>query len=98
MAEFDKRYREIRSALKSTARGKNIYLLDLYDAPPLDLGFQDRMHLDQYGSYQLASYIIKNETYLRFLDAVNAYYRAPQPSEQTVATSKSKPLAVIRKQ
>jgi hypothetical protein len=58
------------------AEGGNIYLLDLYDTPRLDFGFQDRMHMDEYGFFQLASHIVKDETYLRFLKAVDVYYNA----------------------
>jgi hypothetical protein len=59
--------------------------LDLYDTPRLHFGFYDRMHLDQYGFYQLASHMLKDETYLRFLEAVDAFYSTPPASAQTVA-------------
>lgn len=75
MADFDNKYRAIRKKIKelSTA-GKNFYFLDLFDAPKLDLGFQDRMHVDQYGTYQLARFIVKAPEYFRFTDTVREYY------------------------
>jgi poly-D-alanine transfer protein DltD len=75
MKEFDRRYRDIRSVLQKLSQEDNVYLLDLYDMA-LRFGFRDRMHMDQFGSFQLASHIEKDETYVRFLKAVDAYYRA----------------------
>jgi hypothetical protein len=83
MQEFDRRYRDIRNVLEKFSQASNIYLLDLYDLP-LRFGFSDRMHMDQFGFFQLASHIIKDETYLRFLKAVNAYYNS-SASAQTFA-------------
>jgi DltD protein len=81
--EIDRKYRDIRNVLQKFSRAENIYLLDLYDVP-LRFGFRDRMHMDEYGFFQLASHIVRDETYLRFLKAVNAYYNT-SAGAQTVA-------------
>jgi DltD protein len=73
MKEFDRRYRDIRNVLQQFSQEGNIYLLDLYDFP-VRFGFRDRMHMDQFGFFQLASHIMKDETYLRFLQAAKTYY------------------------
>jgi hypothetical protein len=75
MADFYNKYSAIRKKIKelSTA-GANIYFLDLFDTPTPDRGFEDRMHLDQYGTYQLARFIVKTAEYLRFTDAVREHY------------------------
>ena len=83
MEEFDRRYRDIRNVLQKLSQAQNIYLLDLYDLS-FRFGFRDRMHMDQYGFFQLASHIVRDETYLRFLKGVNAYYNAPSDA-RTVA-------------
>jgi len=73
MAEYDRRYRAIREAIGSFASGRNIFLLALYEHPRLHLGFRDRMHLDEYGVFQLARYIVDSEAYRCFIRAVLEY-------------------------
>lgn len=90
MKEFDQRYQEIRRMLQNFSRAENIYLLDLYEAPKLNFGFRDRMHMDQYGFFQLASHIIKNEAYRQFLNAAKNYYSGPQTDAQTASRNPSK--------
>jgi hypothetical protein len=83
--EFDRRYKSIRNAIRNVAVGETIYFLDLYDFP-VRFGFRDRMHMDQYGFFQLASEIVKDDTYRRFLEAVTAYYNsAPATASNTRA-------------
>jgi poly-D-alanine transfer protein DltD len=89
MEEFDRRYQDIRKTLRKLTEASNIYLLDLYDRPQLRFGFRDRMHMDQYGFFQLASYVVKNGIYVRFLEATNAYYSAPPAGAQTIAHHQS---------
>jgi hypothetical protein len=74
MDEYDMRYKDIRSKIRATIKNDNIYLLDLYNAPQLHLGFTDRMHLDKFGYYQLGKHIIKAPEYISFIRAVWEYY------------------------
>jgi hypothetical protein len=79
MAELNGRYRAIRRRLHELSQHSNVYFLDLYDTPQVQFGFRDRMHMDQYGFFQLASFLKTHETYLRFLDAAKEYYNAFPP-------------------
>jgi hypothetical protein len=81
--EFDRRYRDIRNTLQDLAQAGNTYLLDLYDLP-VRFGFRDRMHMDQYGFFQLASYMKRDDIYLRFLRATKKYYGAPDVRAQSI--------------
>ena len=85
MAQFDLRYRAIRDEIQALAHGENTYLIDLYDAPKFRFGFEDRMHMDQYGFFQVTVHILKTEAYHRFVEAVKSYYAAPPSSAQTAA-------------
>ena len=75
MAEFDAKYRAIRTRIRELAQTNNAYYIDLFDTPRLHLGFQDRMHVDQYGTYQLARFMAGSPDYLRFIQAVREYYK-----------------------
>jgi hypothetical protein len=77
MAEFERRYRDVRNAIGRLERPGHIFLVDLYEAPWLDLGFADRMHADSYGFHQIAEHLGRDPTYVRFIDAVRAYYAVP---------------------
>jgi hypothetical protein len=73
MAEFDQRYAAIREEIGRLAKPGHLFVLDLYDSP-VDLGFNDRMHLDAYGYRQIAERVGKDATYHAFLGAVRSYY------------------------
>ena len=74
MREYDRRYADIRRRIRALVTSKNSYLIDLYENPKLHLGFEDRMHADEYGFFQLASHLVKSEEYIRFIEAVRRYY------------------------
>jgi hypothetical protein len=74
MAEYDRRFGQIRAEIKLATRADGIEFIDLYETP-LDGGFEDRMHLDAYGNYQIALAIERSEGYQRFLTAIGNYYR-----------------------
>jgi hypothetical protein len=77
MSEFDNKYKAIRNTIKELAKGSNIYLIDLLESPKLRQGFEDRMHMDQYGNFQIARFILESPEYGRFLDGVRTYYHDP---------------------
>jgi len=74
MTEYEHRYRVIRDEIHALAGSDNIFVLDLYDDPPLHLGFLDRMHPDGYGYFQLAKYLIGTKPYQAFIDSVRRYH------------------------
>jgi hypothetical protein len=73
MAEFDRRYAAIREEIRRLQKPGHLFVLDLYDSH-VDLGFNDRMHLDAYGYRQIAGQVGKDGTYREFLEAVRAFY------------------------
>jgi hypothetical protein len=93
MMQFERRYRLIRDEIRVLVAGDSMFVLDLYDNPPLHLGFQDRMHADEYGNFQMARYIIGTKPYLAFIDRVRSYYKrmasAPHRDEEPVTPSAS---------
>ena len=72
MKVLDQRYRQIRDEIRSLVDAPNLFLIDLYDKPKLEMGFLDRMHADAYGNYQLARYLMQTEEYATFLKAVSS--------------------------
>lgn len=76
MEEFDRRFALIRDEVRAMCDKPPFHVIDLYDEPPLDFGFADRMHQDPYGNYQLARYILQTRTYAEFLDDVAKFYAA----------------------
>lgn len=76
MDEFDRRYRALRSAIAALAARDGMHLVDLYDEPPLHLGFEDRMHPDAYGYRQLADYLATSTAYGEFMASVREFYAA----------------------
>lgn len=77
MEEYNRRYSAIRRGICAMTTSENTYLMDLYDSPELHLGFSDRMHLDQYGNFQLSKYILESDEYALFIEAVERYYAGP---------------------
>ena len=77
MSEFDRRYQALRDRIRYLSRGENIYWIDLFELPKVQLGFRDRMHMDQYGFFQIARFILESPEYGRFIDGVRAYYHEP---------------------
>ena len=73
MSEWERSYKIIRKRIQTLARGENVYFIDLFDLPKPHLGFRDRMHMDQYGFFQLARFILASAEYGRFIDAVRLY-------------------------
>ena len=73
MSEWDRSYKAIRNRIRNLARGENTYFIDLFDPPNLHLGFRDRMHMDQYGFFQLARFVLGSAEYGRFMDAVRMH-------------------------
>ena len=74
MADFDRGIRAFRREILFFASLENIYMIDLFDKPKLHFGFKDRMHLDQYGHFQLAKFITRSGDYKRFINAVKKFY------------------------
>jgi hypothetical protein len=74
MTEYERRYRAIRDAIRALDDAENIEVLDLYEKPPLHLGFLDRMHPDEYGYFQLVQFLINSKPYHRFIAQVRMYY------------------------
>jgi hypothetical protein len=73
MAEFEARYDALRRRVQDLAVPGRLFVVDLYDAP-LEHGFEDRMHADEYGHHQLAEVLAVHPDYRRYLDAVHEYY------------------------
>lgn len=74
MKEFDGRYKAIRARLAGLATQKDLCVIDLFESPELDCGFRDRMHLDEYGTFQVANYLLKLPEYIAFVEAARCYY------------------------
>ena len=66
--------------IRTLATAPNIFLADLYDEPPMHLGFRDRMHPDGYGYFQLARHLIASEPYQMFIARVRRYYERSAPT------------------
>ena len=79
MERFEARYRDLRAAITAQAVPGHLFVIDLFDEPALNLGFEDRMHQDAYGSHQLATFLRDDPDYRAFLDAVERYYGAGAP-------------------
>jgi hypothetical protein len=78
MVEFDRRYEALRGAIRRFEAPGHIFVVDLYEAPWLKLGFADRMHADANGFHQIAVHLGDDPTYARFLDSVRAFYGNPK--------------------
>ena len=89
MVEFDRRFARIRGAIRAMADAPPFHVLDLYDVPPLDFGFFDRMHADPYGNFQLARYIIGTDVYASFVRAVRAFYDGRSATTSYARSSRS---------
>jgi len=74
MTEFDTRYRALRRRVADQALPGHLFVVDMYDEPALDGGFEDRMHADEYGHHQLAEALAEMPEYRHFIEAVRAYY------------------------
>jgi hypothetical protein len=79
VADLDRRYGELREAIAGFRVEGRVFVADLYDRPALDRGFEDRMHNDAYGHYQLATHLIRTPEYRAFVDAVRDHYDAGTP-------------------
>ena len=64
--------------IASLGKPDRIFILDQYDVD-LDLGFVDRMHLDEYGYEQIIDLLDGDAVYTAFLDAVRDYYAGGRP-------------------
>jgi hypothetical protein len=73
MAEYEARYDGLRRRIAGLAVPGHLFVVDLYDTP-LDHGYEDRMHADEYGHHQLAGALATHPEYRRYLDAVRTYY------------------------
>jgi hypothetical protein len=78
MAEFDRRYQELRREIDRLERPGHVFVADLYDSAWLDRGFADRMHMDDYGFHQVAAHLGTNSSYRSFVETVRAYYADPR--------------------
>jgi hypothetical protein len=74
MADFDSRYRALRRRVAGQAVPGHLFVVDMYDEPALDAGFEDRMHADEYGHHQLAEALAAMPEYRHFIESVRAYY------------------------
>jgi len=74
MDRFDARYRDLRATITAHASPDHLFVIDLFDEPRLTFGFEDRMHEDEYGFHQLATWLAASPEYRRFLGVVEAYY------------------------
>ena len=74
MNEFEARYRALRQRVARLAVPGHVFVVDMYDAPALDRGFEDRMHADDYGNRQLAEALAAHPDYRRYLEAVREFY------------------------
>jgi hypothetical protein len=66
-----------------------MHLIDLYDEPPLHLGFEDRMHPDAYGYRQLADYLATSTAYGGFMASVREFYAALPGNPASVPMTRS---------
>jgi hypothetical protein len=79
MIEFEQRYAALRRRIADQEVPGRVFVVDLYDNPPLDRGFLDRMHADAYGNHQLAAALAGLPEYRAFVAAVETYYGSVDP-------------------
>lgn len=79
--DLRRRYGALRGPIGAFRRTGRVFVADMEDRPNLHFGFEDRMHNDAYGHYQLAKYLVGAPEYRSFVDAVSAYYNRSATQE-----------------
>jgi len=74
---YIKNYSRIKRQIFNTFNKGGSYIIDLSEEPNLDFGFSDRMHIDEYGAYQLANYVVADSMYKSFINESKFFYNNP---------------------
>ena len=74
---YIKNYSRIKRHIFNTFNQGGSYIIDLSEEPNLDFGFSDRKHIDEYGAYQLANYVVADSMYKSFINESKFFYNNP---------------------